>query len=121
MSSIREFAPVVLARVKQRIRQVAQADVYTSSSCVGLIAACVLAFDVRHDAGLTLDELPQMRYGRRIAAWFLSGFHDRRALDPDNTLTYYGGLFDALAQLAVHFTPACAGVGFCRAGRSARS
>jgi hypothetical protein len=71
----------------------------------GLVLACVLAWCVRHDAGLTLDESPQMRYGRRIAAWFLSGFHDRRAVDADHVLAHYGGLFEALAQVAVHFTP----------------
>jgi len=46
-----------------------------------------------------------MRYGRRIAAWFTSGFHDQRAIFQLGPLAHYGGLFDALTQLVVHFTP----------------
>lgn len=46
-----------------------------------------------------------MRYGRWIAAWFVSGFHDQRAVVGDQVIARYGGLFDAVAQLAIHFTP----------------
>lgn len=72
---------------------------------LGLAASIAAAIAFRHDAGVTIDEPAQMRYARWIAAWFASGFHDRRALVRDLTLAHYGGLFEAAAQLAVHFTP----------------
>src|SRR5262249_20594990 len=60
---------------------------------------------LRHDVGLTLDEMLHMRYGRKILCWFTSGFADRRALTFGGGVAHYGGLFDAAAQLAAHFTP----------------
>jgi hypothetical protein len=80
-------------------------DGYRVLGWAGFVAACATALYVRHDVGITLDEMPQIRYGRRILAWFASGFRDHRAVDADPTLARYGGLFDGVAQLAVHFTP----------------
>jgi hypothetical protein len=81
------------------------ADPTLCAAILGLCCLIVLAVITRHDAGVTLDESSQMRYGRRIAAWFSSGFRDRRAIVGDTVLARYGGLFDAIAELAVRLTP----------------
>lgn len=80
-------------------------DLYTRIGLLGLCVGLAWCWLCRHDAGITLDEAAQMRYGRRIAAWFTSGFNDQRAILSDFAIARYGGLFDALTQLAVHFTP----------------
>lgn len=100
-----ERAARVRAALSDAARSWLRCDRYRALGIAGLIGSVALALYVRHDAGITLDEPPQMRYGRRIAAWFVSGFQDRRAIDGDLVLAHYGGLFEALAQLAVHFTP----------------
>jgi hypothetical protein len=80
-------------------------DPYRVAFLVGIVLLCTLAVLLRHDAGETIDEGLQMRYGRRILSWYASGFTDQRALSFAGTLAQYGGLFEVLAQLGVHFTP----------------
>ena len=80
-------------------------DPYRWLSLLGLFVLVGLAIALRHDVGLTLDEMMHMRYGRKILCWFSSGFADRRALTFGGAVAHYGGLFDVTAQLAASFTP----------------
>jgi hypothetical protein len=86
-------------------RELSAVDPYRLLFLVGIVLLCVFAIAVRHDAGATIDESLQMRYGRRILSWYATGFKDQRALSFAGTLPQYGGLFEVLAQLGVHFTP----------------
>jgi hypothetical protein len=80
-------------------------DPYRVVSWLGLALIVAFVILVRNDVGITFDEELQVRYGRRILAWYASGFRDGRALSFGGVLVYYGGLFDALAQIAVRFSP----------------
>jgi hypothetical protein len=86
-------------------RSPASRDPYRWLSWLGLIFLVCLAVALRHAVGLTLDETLHMRYGRKILLWFSSGFADRRALSFGGIVAQYGGLFDAVVQLAARFTP----------------
>lgn len=69
---------------------------------VGLFAAAALL--VFADFGITWDEDVQIVYGEYVLRWYLSGFHDRSALEYLN-LYYYGGFFDGLAQALYRVSP----------------
>jgi hypothetical protein len=86
-------------------RGLSAVDPYRLLFLIGIGLLCALAVVLRHDAGATIDEGLQMRYGRRILSWYVTGFRDQRALSFAGTLAQYGGLFEVLAQLGVHFTP----------------
>lgn len=58
-----------------------------------------VAFATVTDYGLTWDEIFQVTYSEKIAAWFTSGFSDRGALDYNN-LYAYGGFADLLGWIA---------------------
>ena len=73
-------------------------------SGVGLALSLGLVAAFGTDAGISYDEDVQRQYGELVIAWYRSGFEDGRALSFSN-LFYYGGLFDALAQLIVALSP----------------
>ena len=105
IASLISLRRTLLALQTRALAHLRSLDAY---QVTGLILLCVgisLAVLGRHAAGVTLDEPSEMRYGRRIAAWFMSGFHDQRAIVRIGVLAHYGGLFDALTQLVAHFTP----------------
>jgi hypothetical protein len=79
-------------------------DPYRLAAVGGLLVLAVLAFVLRHDVGLMMDESAQMRYGKRVLSWYTSAFQDRRALGL-GWMDWYGGLFESLAQAAAYFTP----------------
>jgi Dolichyl-phosphate-mannose-protein mannosyltransferase len=81
-------------------------DAYRVAGCLGLFTLIAMAFALRHAVGVTLDEPTHMRYARRVLAWYVTGFADKRTLVQGDTMTQYGGLFDLTAQIFVHFTHA---------------
>jgi hypothetical protein len=56
------------------------------------------------DAGITYDEHLQREYGKRVLAWYRSGFQNASAMTYFD-LYLYGGLFDMCAQWLVGFSP----------------
>lgn len=69
-----------------------------------LIVGLVLAFLNFGDYGISNDEEVQANYGRKLWAFFLSGFSDRSAFSYID-LYYYGGLFDLIATALVSISP----------------
>jgi hypothetical protein len=71
----------------------------------GLLAVlCLIVLATFLSYGTTWDEDFHREYGDLVIAWFSSGFRDQRALGFLN-LYLYGGLFDAIAQLAARALP----------------
>ena len=73
-----------------------------------LILLLIFPFAVRLalDSGISWDENKQLEYGKRIFAWYRSGFTDRSSFTYVD-LHLYGGLFDLPAQLVLstHLLP----------------
>jgi hypothetical protein len=78
-----------------------------TAALLALLALLTLA--TFRDFGATWDEESQRKIGLATVAWFESGFQDRSAIElsrPDGLyLHLYGGLFEAVAELAVRASP----------------
>src|SRR3982751_1419266 len=74
------------------------------ASWLGLLLLLGLVAMFGTDTGISFDEAVQRTYGGLVLAWFSSGFRDSRAVTFAN-LYFYGGLFDALAQLIAAHLP----------------
>jgi hypothetical protein len=74
------------------------------ASWLGLLLLLGLVAMFGTDTGISFDEAVQRTYGDLVLAWFSSGFRDSRAVTFAN-LYFYGGLFDALAQLIAAHLP----------------
>jgi hypothetical protein len=83
------------------------ADGWDRATAILLVALTAIALLTFRDYGATYDEDLQRHVGQAVLRWFASGFEDRTALGPGETgnLFLYGGLFDALAEIAVAFSP----------------
>ena len=68
---------------------------------LALLGAILAAFRI---PGLAWDDHFQSHYGDLILAYIESGFSDDRVFTYAN-LGLYGGLFDAIAQFMVRFSP----------------
>jgi hypothetical protein len=65
---------------------------------------CLVMLLTFRDYGTIWDEEVQFVNGEYIISWFRTMFQDRSALGYFD-LIYYGGLFDVIANLGVHFLP----------------
>ncbi len=67
-----------------------------------LILLLILPLAVRMslDSGISWDEEKQLEYGKRLLAWYRSGFTDRSSFNYVD-LYLYGGLFDLPAKLVI--------------------
>ncbi|HKU36563.1 MAG TPA: hypothetical protein VJR89_00410 [Polyangiales bacterium] len=74
------------------------------SSSLALALAVGLVACVGMDAGMSYDEVGLRKYGDMVIAWYTSGFKDASATNFLD-LFYYGGLFEAFAQLIVGHLP----------------
>jgi hypothetical protein len=81
-----------------------------------LLAYTVVVLFTFRDYGITFDEKWHADYGARILSWYRSGLTDRENLalpilhlghaDPNYAnMSYYGGFFDATAELATRVSP----------------
>jgi len=80
-------------------------DLWTVLFLCLILVGFVGLFFIYADAGVTWDEYLQATYGDYVLRWYGSFFQDDAALT-FWTLPLYGGLFDGLAQLVAHFSPA---------------
>src|SRR5262245_3308322 len=69
-------------------------------SAAVMIAVAVMAFATFRDYGISWDEELHVPYGRKLIAYYMSGFADRSAFEFIN-LYLYGGFFDMVAT-ALH-------------------
>jgi len=65
-----------------------------------LLLAIPVAVRIALDSGIGWDEEKQLEYGRRLLAWYRSGFADRSSFTYMD-LYLYGGLFDLPAELLI--------------------
>jgi hypothetical protein len=63
-----------------------------------------LVFTIVGDYGISWDEWPQNEYGKKVIAYYLSGFSDKSALNFGD-LYLYGGLFDSVAAALNTISP----------------
>lgn len=90
-----------------RLRPLRPRDRWAAATWVLLGGAGLLALAILRDYGSTWDERVQAELGRDVVAWFTSGGHDERALSGGSAgnLHLYGGVFEALAELAGQTLP----------------
>jgi hypothetical protein len=68
-----------------------------------LLAVAVLVVLTFREYGIIWDDEVQNQYGKKLLAYYLSGFHDRSAFEFQN-LYLYGGAFDLLAAALNRFS-----------------
>jgi hypothetical protein len=70
------------------------------ASLVLLLLVIPIAAHMALASGISWDEEKQLEYGKRLLAWYTSGFKDRSSFSYMD-LYLYGGLFDLPAQLLI--------------------
>src|SRR5512142_2332967 len=90
MTSIQQRVRAVPTRAFAALRGL---GVWRLVSLILLLIVIPIAVRMALDSGISWDEEKQLEYGKRLLAWYTTGFKDRSAFTYMD-LYLYGGLFD---------------------------